>query len=356
MPNMLKNLPTEIAERVKMVSVQFKLTPRIPFDQIQIAINPPPPLVVNERNTIMFERVDAEECLEWEFWIYIAKPQDPQSLSVPVVLSLINRQGIPRIIEKSLDLPPQFLLTACAPQKEAKCKLTIKGDSSANKEILDLFPEFAMDTINQQAIGLKSLVSGEICTIVLGKNSNRYRVHSDNPAIMPIILDLLIQRICQKAKPTSLAQSSITEETPNRISINQTYFVEQLVATIQEHVDCRNTVKRWDKDIEKKSRQMRLFQRKLFLRLQQDPPHHSYNSAAKLLRLTHADLTALQEQLLGAVDRLRQSQLILGNHLRLINLLVIHHPKMPQQIKDNLVAAFICPINDWIEMVRRRYG
>lgn len=344
---MTKNLINS-NEEPQMVLVKFKLAPKIPFEQIQIAINPAAPMAVTE-NSIMFEKVEAATDLEWECGIYLTKAQSPASLTVPLIVSLVNRQGVSRILEKSFEVPPSLILRQCSPQKEAQYKVTVQGNSNT-KEILDLFPEFATDTINQQALGLKSIYSGAIITIVLGKHSNRYRVHSDDLSAIPIVCELLVKRL-EKPQNPNPSNSSITGSSPEGISINQSYFTKELVEEIERHSQCRKEVKTRDQDITKMSRQMRLFQRKLFLRLQQDPPHPSYNSAAKLLRLTHAELSDSQGELLKAVDKWRSSQVLLGNQLRLIKL-IIHHSKMPQQIKDNLFASLICPINDWIEMVR----
>lgn len=342
-PHMMKKLSVAL-DNPKMVCVLVKLCPRVYFEQIQIALNPPPPLAANE-NSIMLHGIEAGKDIEQEFWIYVSKPQNPSTLSVPVIVSIISPKGIPRIIEKTVEITPELFLRACPPQKEAQFKVTVTVDSPT-REILNLFPEFATDTINQQALGLQSIYSKDTVTIVCGKNSKRYRIQSDSLSSIPIVLELLLQRIQKPLNPT---HSSINA-TAEGICISQSYFVDQLLATIATHSQCRADLKRWDKDIANKSRQMRLFQRKLMLMLQQDPPHPSYNSAGKLLRLTHADLTELQEQLLASVDGLRESQLLLGNHLGLVKQ-VIQHSKMPLAIKDNLNAVFVHPIVDWIEMV-----
>lgn len=333
----------------QMAVVKFKLTTKIPFEQIQIAINPATPMAVTE-NTVMFEKVEADEELEWECGIYLRNMQSPATLTVPVTVSMVNRQGVPRILEKSFEVLPTLILKQCSPQKEAQYKVTVQVNSNT-KEISDLFPEFATDTINQHALGLKSIYSGAIITIVLGKHSNRYRVQSDDLSAIPIVCELLVKRL-EKPLKTNPSNSSIIANSPEGISINQSYFMKELVEEIERHSQCRMEVKTRDQEIAKMSRQMRLFQRKLFLRLQQDPPHPSYKSAAKLLRLTHDKLTNAQAELMKAVDRWRTSQLLLGNQLRLIKL-IIHHSKMPRIVKDNLFASLICPINDWIEMVRR---
>lgn len=348
-PQMAKKLSLDCP---KMACVQVKLSPKVPFEQIQIAVNPPFPLAAHE-NSVMFMGADAGQDLEAEFWIYVSKSLDPPSLTVPVIISMISRQGVPRILEMSFVVSPELILKACTPQKEARYKLTLSVDSAADvtRDFLSLLPEFATDTINQQALGLQSLHSSkDIITIVLGKkNSNRFRLLSDSLSMLPVVAELLIRRLL-KPSNTNPAHSSI--KALDGISVNQSYFVEELVASINGHADCRLDVKRCDKEIQEKSRQMRLFQRKLNTLIQQDPPHPAYNSAGKLLRLTHADFVELQERLLAAVDRLQEAQLILSNHMRLINLAINHCAKMPPQIKDNLSAVFVDPICDWIDMVR----
>lgn len=323
-----------------MMQVHVKLTPKIHYEQIQVAVNPPIPLDMDTK-TIMFLNIEIDKNVEAQFNIFLANDQIPLSVSVPVIITLINRQGIPRVIEKSVPVPPELMLVKCTPQKESRYKLTINAEVSG-PDILTLLPEFATDTINQSALGLRLIHSTIMATIVVGKkNGNRYRIQSDCLSLIALVAELVISRLLLKGPSI---------KTPDCISIDQSYFAEELFTSVNAHLNCRIDVKKYDKAISDKSRQMRLFQRKLMLMLQHDPPHPSFTSAGKLLRLTHADLEALQAELLSAVDGFRRSQSMLGNHLRLIKL-VIHHSKIPPPIKDIILAVFVIPINDWIETV-----
>ena len=332
----------------KLVRVLVKLNPKVSFEQLLVTINPPPPLATLDP-CVMLTDVEAEKQLNVEFLIYSGKCDlDPPALTAPLLISMINRnERVPRVLEKTFNLPAQMLLQHCAPQKEGRYKLTVTLENS-QRDLQTLFPEFAQEIINQHALGLQSISTGSTATVVLGKKSfNRYLVQSDSMSLIPVVIELLTQRLLKPPNPNS-SQSSIKDT----ISINQSsFFADDLRATIELHASNRRAVKDCDKEIQIMSRQMRLFQRKLMLMLQQDPPHPSYNSAGKLLRLTHADLQSLQAKLLSAVDQLQRSQLILGNHLRFLELL-INHSKIPPQIKDSLCAVFVNPITDWIDLVR----
>lgn len=346
-PQMTKHL-TFGAENARMVGIKVTLSPKILFQQIQVAVNPPPPLVAQIPSVILSD-VESGQQLDILFWIYMSKSRNPGSLTVPIVISMLNRQGVLRIIETTAALPAEFILNVCSPQKEAKYKLTISiEDSTVVKDILKLFPEFAKDKINQTALGLRCLYTNDFTTVVQGSNSKRYRIQSNCLSILPLALELFLQRL--KQRPINSGHLVIKPIT-DCVSITQPNFVGELCQAFSDHFNCRQAVKHCDQEMEKMSRQMRLFQGKLMLILKQDPtPTTMFNSAGKLLRWTHGELGELRETLMDAVDKLQESQLMLENHLRLINLVVLHSG-LPHQIKENLAATIVSPVRDWIEMV-----
>lgn len=319
--------------------IEIKLLPKVIFDQIQILIVVPYPLKAKESS---FNIQNTEPGTELEFQSLIANclpAIDPVALEALVIISAINRQGIPRIIEKKITLPLDLVFEACQPQKDAKYKVTITSDST--KSLSALFPEFTLGT-NQQALGLNSMFSGSCVTIVLAKNTNRYRIQSDELSSVHLVLQSLVTQLEK--------QNAHQSSSANPVLIHQHYFVDELLSEIERHTQQRKELKEADFAMEKLSLQMRLFQKKMTLKMQEDPPDPTFNSAAKLLRLTNNEINELEEVLKRAVLDLRLSQARLGNQLELARI-VVRYSKTALQLKDLILATFMVPVVDWIEIV-----
>lgn len=177
----------------KMCEISVVLKASAHIDQIQVIVHVEPPITVKEPIHV-FRDVEDKATRRLSTWIYITKKQDPPSLGASILVSSINRQGIPRIIEKTISLPVSFLYRTEAAQKEAKYKVVLETKNTGKTELAILFSEMTFDA-SAQAAGFKSIYSGATVTVVAAKTSNRYRIQSDNLTAMSALLSLFLSRI-----------------------------------------------------------------------------------------------------------------------------------------------------------------
>lgn len=170
--NMFGNLAT--LDDVKMVRSTVKLIAQTNLDQVQIQFYCSAPLMANKAiHTFQQMIANQEELVETYF--YMTNCCDVASTTITAVVSFINKQTIPRVIEKTQSLPITMFFKTFIPQKESTIKLTITVNQAAVPSIEQLFSdEFRIDSTHN-ATGFKSIYTGKIVTIVAAKNSNRYR-------------------------------------------------------------------------------------------------------------------------------------------------------------------------------------
>lgn len=145
---------------------------RINLELLQICIAPDPAIKCVP-TTFMFRDVAAESNQRLETWIYPFHQVTPATLNVKISCSFTNKQGITRVIQKTVTLPLSMFVKTCQASKEAIHKVTLTIHE-ANEGLAKLFPEFISEG-SPHALGLQSLVTGSKVTIVAAKNTNRYR-------------------------------------------------------------------------------------------------------------------------------------------------------------------------------------
>lgn len=182
----------------KMCEISVVLKASVNIDHIQVIVNADAPLTAKDPIHV-FRDVEDKATRRLSTWIYMGKRQDPTSLKISVLVSSINRQGIPRVTEKSIFLPIGLVYKNGLPQKEAKYKIVIETDNVGKGGIANLFNEMQFEG-SAQAIAFKSMYSGTSTTIVAAKNSNRYRVQSDSLEAMSAILTLFLSRLQVSSK------------------------------------------------------------------------------------------------------------------------------------------------------------
>lgn len=169
------NSPSPATEDVKMILVNVTLHARCNLDQIQVQFHVDSPLKCSE-TIFTFQKLDAENTEQVDTWIYIDSTLDPVSPSVTAIVSFINKQSIPRVIEKQQQLPLFMFYRLHQPQKDATIKFTVSIEKSAAPSIEQLFgDDFSLEPNSHGAIGFRSIYTGHTVTLVAAKNSNRYR-------------------------------------------------------------------------------------------------------------------------------------------------------------------------------------
>lgn len=172
----LPNIPNNTVpiDDMKMIRAIVKLYAQTNLEQIQVQFYCSAPLAASKPiHSFQQMNVNQEEMAETYF--YMENCCDVASTTVTAITSFINKQMIPRVIEKTKSLPLKMFFKTFIPQKDATIKLTITVNQAAAPSIEQLFSDHFIIDSTHNAIGFKSIYTGKIVTIVAAKNSNRYR-------------------------------------------------------------------------------------------------------------------------------------------------------------------------------------
>lgn len=163
-----------LPENLKMISASVTLHANIALEQIQIQFNCSAPLKAS--NSIQsFQQMNANQNEQIDTWFYMYNNCDIVSATITVIVSFINKQTVPRVIEKSKSLPLSMFYHMTLPQKDSSIKLTIAVNHATAPTFDQLFENDFPTEAAHNAIAFKSIYSGKVVTIVAAKNSNRYR-------------------------------------------------------------------------------------------------------------------------------------------------------------------------------------
>lgn len=163
------------SDDIKMLLVSVSLKANANLEQIQVQFNCSLPLKAN-KGVHSFQQMTANQNEHLDYWFYMNKEIDVESTTITVIVSFINKQSIPRVIEKSKSLPLAMFYKLCQPQKDATFKLTVSIDRTVAPTIDQLFGHDYSIESTHNAVGFKSVYTSKIVTIVAGKHSNRYRL------------------------------------------------------------------------------------------------------------------------------------------------------------------------------------
>lgn len=271
------------SDDLKMISVNVSLHAKTALEQIQVQFNYSPPLRVN--NQIQsYHQMLVNQSEQITAWFYMDDNCDITSTIISVVVSFINKQTIPRVIEKSTSLPLSMFYKLFLPQKESSIKLTIDVKDGTAPSLDQIFAnDFHLESTSS-AIGLKSIYSSKTVTVVMAKSSNRYRIQSDHLPSIAAILEVLIQRIEKK------------QESKIRLMATPPLPINALITHIDSHYNCYIDVQRIREELKQCAIRMRLLERRYFAKLD-DKKLGSTVSISIFIKSTHDELLQLIQSL-----------------------------------------------------------
>jgi len=155
-----------------------KLQASVNLEQLQLFITSTCTAFVVPGNVFFFKDLPAHEKYSFETTIYASESEVSELFSpeLTLVISFINKQSIARVLRHRVEVPLKNVVRKAAPQKDGLFKLILAAMPSVVElpEVFSDLPDMT-DNAAQQAMALKILNSEQFITIVLAKNSNRYR-------------------------------------------------------------------------------------------------------------------------------------------------------------------------------------
>ncbi|XP_057336127.1 protein PTHB1 isoform X1 [Microplitis mediator] len=150
-------------------------------------------------------------------------------------------KGDLRVIEKIIQLPLRMFVRICPPENATTFSATFKS-SNPLLNFSQLFPELLVDYSQRQsssstsnALGLRHINSGRVVTIVLGTNTNRYRVQSNDALSMTLIIQQLLSRLSSRLNPNPTPGNIVASISQNNLQLVQGHIESHFVARQQVH-------------------------------------------------------------------------------------------------------------------------
>ncbi|XP_015121440.1 protein PTHB1 [Diachasma alloeum] len=236
-------------EQDSMCRISIEVSSYTPLTNVELNIEVLRPLVVTDGYHI-FPTLRERQLIQTT--IYITEALPLLSSEARITASYETDNGGLRVLQKPIQLPLRMMLRACPPENNASFSVTIKClDPLVN--FSQLFPEFIVDTTQRQssnALGLRILNTNHVVTIVAGTNTNRYRVQSNDPLSVTVVLQQMVARLKSRSPGSILT------------SIGQNHL--QLVQTqIEAHFASRQRVKILSNEVALLTTQLRNIERKI---------------------------------------------------------------------------------------------
>uniref|UniRef100_A0A336N0M3 CSON007645 protein n=1 Tax=Culicoides sonorensis TaxID=179676 RepID=A0A336N0M3_CULSO len=329
----------------KMVRLSIAIKPIIAFEQVQITIFVPPPFKSSiERFVFKEPIVDQTERLDT--YIYMERSMDIPTLSVQIFFTCINKQNLVRVIERQISIPMELVFKLTHPQRDAKFKitLTLNEQQDVIKDFGSIFSGslFTNENTATQAFGFKSIYTGNVVTVAIAKNSNRYRIQSDQvEAITPLLIHML-----DKLKNASKSDKNGMKGF-QKILITPPFIpIEIFVGLIQDHYRKREEFNNLLFEIDRRHAELRLFEARFAIKSQEE--NAKVNGIQFLIDLTNNKLTSLDKRGKIIQDDLQNTQIRLSSCVLLIKTMMHHiglHTKTVTAISNALNQC----VNDFLE-------
>ncbi|XP_055630807.1 protein PTHB1 [Toxorhynchites rutilus septentrionalis] len=295
---------TDSSIKMCLLTVTARVQINVEFLQICITTDP---AIECSNETFLFRDIHAESTQEMTAWIYPGAAAVPASLDVKISCSYTNKKGITRVLQKLARLPLKLFVKTSQPSKETNHKITLTCHDSTDT-IQQLFPEFITDG-SPHALGLLSLSTGAKVTIIAAKNSNRYRVQSNDLCAIPLIIDSLIERITSRNNKSDAVRASIS------VSFNPP-IIERILVEIEQHYQLRQQFKQISDELEVRTCQMRLFERRFATKLQ-ERSLRALDGILMLLEENHLNVSKTWSEVKTVQSEIRVSQIRVSGLLNL---------------------------------------
>ncbi|XP_055538517.1 protein PTHB1 isoform X2 [Wyeomyia smithii] len=337
--------PTQIVlEQSAICMCQLEVTakPHINLELLQICVIVDPALKCH-KETFMFRDVQPDSLLKLSTAIHPYEPVMPATLKVQISCSYTNKQSISRIIQRSTILPLELFVKTVPASKEALHKVTLSLHNTSDG-LSTLFPEF-ISTGSTHALGLQSLVTGSKVTVVAAKNTSRFRVQSEDLLAIPLIVTSIAERINTTNKDFSKRMLSVSSNPP----------IEEILEAVEKHHQLRRTLQKLSHELEICTDQMRLFERRFVVKLQ-ERALRALDGILMLLKQNHSEIANICNATKTIEHEIKISQIQLSGLLKLLEVSFIYS-EMPPKYYDLISNVLSAPVFDsshlgWEQMMQ----
>ncbi|XP_055839334.1 protein PTHB1 [Episyrphus balteatus] len=360
-------IPQELTS-IPMCSGYLKFKSTAALEEIQIAISTPEAIRCS-LDTMTYNEVLANTQQELQMQFYLAENLHIETSKVELLVSFINKQGIPRVLTKTGYLPLAMLYKSAPPQKTASLKVTLNINSkSIAPKLSSFFPEFCSTDNDVQALGLSLLQQQEssddnaIVTIVTAKNSKRIRIQSDSMEALPLVLERIVNRINEvevkredaitrkgrKAKKTLLAGGGgggDDDGSTKAVIAGPNIPFEEILSRMDAHHSIQEDIRKQMALMDALWNQFKLFQRSLQSKVEGEPT----DGLLMLIEKNYDDLVTEGDKLVELRCAEKDHRCKLSCALAVAKIM-ISCLTIGTKISNFTTSILVTPVEDWTEL------
>ena len=291
------------------------------LSDVSISVSAPPPFVCDQ-DTLVLPSVSGGGGTPraTPLVFRLNGPGLPPHRTVTLGALYAVKGGQPRSVSTSIQLPLRMCGKGTAPVKNALHKITI--DSNRPPPAL---PALFEDVCSQDpAAGVPNVLTfqyngGADCTIILSKNSGRYRVQAGSFEALYLLAAALVERLTQHF---ASAPSAAGEDD---FQLGYSEPLEEPLAAyfdvIKGHFDARQALKATHQELERSAGQMRVVEKRLLVRFKDRNPA-PLKDLDTLLQVSFDAIVALSEKGQREQEAVAAMQTTLSASTRLVLLVL----------------------------------
>ena len=249
----------------------------------------------------------------------------PISLAATVVATYIAPTGEPRCARCDISLPLPMVADPIPPQKQSAFKITLEANRMP-PPIGSLFE----DVLAKQPAILQAVQAGSVnavsiryhcgldATVLVSKNSGRYRVQSSSFEGLWLLADELTRRL---AHHHTAPQQQTSGEEPFAVVFSEPLPLQEYFELIDDHLRCRAECDALHEQLAARAQQFRVVEKRLLVRLKDRNPAPMQNLEL-LFEGTYQQLLNLADATGAAQDQLTFMRARLAAGTRLLLLLL----------------------------------
>ena len=217
-----------------------------------------------------------------QFTCYATKATLPVKLEASIIASYICSNGEPRCLTRPIALPLILVCRLKSASKSAAYKNTIDTPFDA-VPLTDLFDDFllasqecgvdvsdALGKAATQAMGFGLYHDGSSVSILVSKQTGRYRIQSDSFPSLAIISNELERRLVKTLGKSPVQKSG--ETIPPMVSVSEPLPLDAFFITIAEHFNARAEINNLLAQLNDLAHQFRMIQKRLLVRYKDRNP------------------------------------------------------------------------------------
>ncbi|XP_065287085.1 protein PTHB1 isoform X1 [Dermacentor albipictus] len=301
--------PTEDGSSfIPSIIVKVHLEASAPLRDVRVMVDVARPLVALNSDVTLTTLLDHHQMA---FTVKQAETMLPSSLDLKVVAFYQNSSGASQLVQASMHLPLALVARPCVAERTYEHKLTIETNKPSVPSN-ELFPDFACD-ITSQTIGIQFL-HGPQASILVSKSSQKYRIQSDNIAVLWIPVLELLRRLHQYYKRAS------NDETL-KCSYSSSLPLQEYFSVIDDYFKIRQEALEVEELLSQRAAQFRVVQKCVLTKLKDKTPT-PLNNFDSLLEVTQRELLSLGKRAVEITNEYKRMLSKLSSASQLLILLL----------------------------------